>query len=182
MTRRLSSALVCSGTQTGGLAVGYARSEKSPDAVMKADASSVNHRLFLELYEDRTLFAPLEGKFNQTRVKILPGSGGERVRRSAERTRNQGQRPDVWTADVAGRAGRHLQGVRKHESVLGDAGGDEGVVQVHVGGGAGAAHGKTVLRLECDLQADEGDAGLNCLFEVSDFMARAHNRAFMITT
>ena len=76
MTRRLSSALVCSGTQTGGLAVGYARSEKSPDAVMKADASSVNHRVFLELYEDRTRFAPLEGKFNQTRVKILPGRRG----------------------------------------------------------------------------------------------------------
>ena len=73
MTRRLASALVCSGTETGGLAVGYARSEKSPDAVMKADAMSVNQRIFVELYEDRTLFAPLEGKFNQTRVKILPG-------------------------------------------------------------------------------------------------------------
>ena len=73
MTRRLASALVCSGTEKGGLAVGYARSEKSPDAVMKADAMSVNHRLFIELYEDRTLFAPLMGKFNQTRVKVLPG-------------------------------------------------------------------------------------------------------------
>ena len=73
MTRRLASALVCSGTEKGGLAVGYARSEKSPDAVMKADAMSVNHRLFIELYEDRTLFSPLMGKFNQTRVKILPG-------------------------------------------------------------------------------------------------------------
>ncbi|KAK8811241.1 hypothetical protein WA538_005400 [Blastocystis sp. DL] len=82
MTRRLSSALVCSGTQTGGLAVGYARSEKSPDAVMKADASSVNHRLFLELYEDRTLFAPLEGKFNQTRVKILPARKGHGIKGS----------------------------------------------------------------------------------------------------
>lgn len=76
MTRRLASALVCSGTETGGLAVGYARSEKSPDAVMKADAMSVSQRIFVELYEDRTLFAPLEGKFNQTRVKILPGRNG----------------------------------------------------------------------------------------------------------
>ena len=41
MTRRLASALVCSGTEKGGLAVGYARSEKSPDAVMKADAMSI---------------------------------------------------------------------------------------------------------------------------------------------
>ena len=73
MTRRLASALICNGTETGGVAVGYARSEKSPDAAMKAEADSMNHRLFIELYEDRTLFSPVSGQFNQTRVKILPG-------------------------------------------------------------------------------------------------------------
>ena len=73
MTRRLSSVLTCNGTETGGIAIGYARSEKSPDAAEKADVASIDHRLFVELYEDRTLFAPIQGKFNQTRVKILPG-------------------------------------------------------------------------------------------------------------
>ena len=73
MTRRLASALVCNGTGTGGLAVGYAREEKGPDAIAEADVQSVKNRIFVELYEDRTLFAPLVGKFNQTTVKILPG-------------------------------------------------------------------------------------------------------------
>lgn len=145
MTRRLSAALVCSGTERGGLAVGYARSEKAPDAVMKADAMSVSSRLFVELYEDRTLFTPLEGKFNQTRVKILPGRCGVTLSRSATWARDQGQRPAVRPADQSGRAGRDLQGVRQHEPVLGDAGGDEGAGEVGVGGGAGAALGKAVF-------------------------------------
>lgn len=73
MTRRLASALICNGTETGGVSVGYARSEKSPDAAMKAEADAINNRMFIELYEDRTLFSPVTGQFNQTRVKILPG-------------------------------------------------------------------------------------------------------------
>jgi ribosomal protein S5 len=79
MTRRLSSALVVNGTETGGVAVGYARSEKAPDAALRADSASVKNRMFIELYEDRTLFAPVAGKFNQTRVKILPGRSGDEV-------------------------------------------------------------------------------------------------------
>ncbi len=88
MTRRLASALICNGTETGGVAVGYARSEKSPDAAMKAEADSMNHRLFIELYEDRTLFSPVSGQFNQTRVKILPGrkSMKWKIMNSKERT------------------------------------------------------------------------------------------------
>ena len=78
MTRRLASALVCNGTETGGLAVGYAREEKGPDAVVAADAQSARNQLFVELFEDRTLFAPLVGKFNQTTVKILPGRAAGR--------------------------------------------------------------------------------------------------------
>ena len=74
MTRRLASALICNGTEAGGVAVGYARSEKSPDAAMKAEADAINNRMFIELYEDRTFFAPISGQFNQTRVKILPGN------------------------------------------------------------------------------------------------------------
>ena len=73
MTRRLSSVLMCNGTETGGLAVGYDRSERTPDALIRARAKSVSQRLFVELYEDRTLFAPLQAKFNQTTVRILPG-------------------------------------------------------------------------------------------------------------
>ena len=73
MTRRLSAVLTCNGTETGGVAIGYARSEKSPEAAAKADAASVDSRMYVELFEDRTLFAPVYGKFNQTRVKILPG-------------------------------------------------------------------------------------------------------------
>ena len=79
MTRRLASALVCNGTETGGLAVGYAREEKGPDAGVAADAQSARNRIFVELFEDRTLFSPLIGKFNQTTVKILPGRFGRGV-------------------------------------------------------------------------------------------------------
>lgn len=82
------------------------------------------------------------------------------MRRSVQGPRDQGKRPDVRHSELAGRAGRDLQGVREHEPVLGDAGDDGRAVEVLQSGGAGAADRETVLRPEHDLQAQDGHGEL----------------------
>jgi len=69
-------ALVVSGNRSDLAGFGYGKGADAPSAISKASEKAAHNLYFLPLARDRTIFHPVQARFERTKVRLLPAPRG----------------------------------------------------------------------------------------------------------
>ena len=76
---RKETCLIVCGNTHGAVGMGYGKDREFAKASMKSLSEARKNMICVELYEDRTFYSELHGKFNSTEVDIRPAKKGHGI-------------------------------------------------------------------------------------------------------